>query len=254
LAVYVDDNRIPWRGHQWSHLLADSAAELHAFAADLGLEPRQFHHQPARPWKDHYDLPEPKRREALSRGAQPITARETARMLRERRRAFAPTEPIRGERVALVPLRPEHAERLLEIRATESVARWWEPAPRGWPLHDEVDEEDTRLTVTVDGEVAGMVQFWEDPDPLTRHADVDIFLGPDHQDGGLGTDAMRAVIRHLTEDRGHHRVTLTASPQNERAVHVYEKLGFRRVGILRKAELSHITRRWEDGLLMELVV
>ena len=48
-------------------------------------------------------------------------------------------------------------------------------------------------------------------------------------------------------------LTLTTWPHNERAIHVYEKLGFRRVGV------THLSERgadgtWHDELLMELVV
>ena len=33
MAVYVDDSRIRWRGREWSHLIADTTEELHAFVA-----------------------------------------------------------------------------------------------------------------------------------------------------------------------------------------------------------------------------
>jgi Protein of unknown function (DUF4031) len=87
MAVYVDDSRIRWRGHEWSHLIADTTEELHAFAARLGLARGLFHRSPARPWKDHYDIPEAKRQVAIGRGARPITSREAAAMLRTRRLA-----------------------------------------------------------------------------------------------------------------------------------------------------------------------
>lgn len=70
---------------------------------------------------------------------------------------------IEGERLALEPVRPEHAERLVELRRTPEVTRWWDPPPEGWPLKDEADM--CGLTILVDGEVAGYVQFWEEPDP-----------------------------------------------------------------------------------------
>ena len=85
MAVYIDDYRVRWRGREWSHLIADSTEELHGFAARLGRRHLRFHHKPARPWKDHYDVPEAKRREALRLGAKPITSREAARLLRARR-------------------------------------------------------------------------------------------------------------------------------------------------------------------------
>ena len=154
--------------------------------------------------------------------------------------------------VVLEPVGPEHAERLRALRREPEVARWWDPPPDGWPL--EADDDLTKLAVLVDGEVAGYVQFWEEPDPSGRHADVDIFLGAGAQDRGVGTEAMRMVARLLIEERGHHRITLGTSVDNARAIHVYEKVGFRPVGVMRKASLSHRTGEWEDELLMELVV
>jgi hypothetical protein len=88
MAVYVDDSRIRWRGREWSHLIADTTEELHAFAAGLGLERGLFHRRPARPWKDHYDIPEAERQVAIGRGARSITCREAAQMLRAKRLAL----------------------------------------------------------------------------------------------------------------------------------------------------------------------
>jgi aminoglycoside 6'-N-acetyltransferase len=159
---------------------------------------------------------------------------------------------LRGDRLVLVPVRPEHAQRLRALRGSPEVGRWWEPPPNGWPLIPEPDLH--KLTLLVDGEVAGYVQFWEETDPGSRHADVDIFLGPDTQDRGLGTEAMRAIVRYLIDERGHHRVTLGTAVDNARAIRCYEKVGFRRVGVMRKAARSHLTGEWEDEILMEYVV
>jgi aminoglycoside 6'-N-acetyltransferase len=159
---------------------------------------------------------------------------------------------IEGERLVLESVRPEHVERLRELRREPDVARWWNTGPEGWPLDEE--EDDTNLAVVADGEVVGYVQFWEDPDPSGRHADVDIFLGTAAQGGGMGTEVMRMVTRHLIEERGHHRITLSTSVDNDRAIHVYEKLGFRRVGVMRKSSLRDVSGEWEDEWLMELVV
>ena len=150
------------------------------------------------------------------------------------------------------PVRSEHAERLRELRTVPEVARWWDPPPDDWPL---VDEPDLQVfAILVDGEPAGAIQFWEEPDPGGRFADVDIFLGPDHQGRGLGTEAMRLIVRHLVDDRGHHRVTLSTAVDNARAIHVYEKVGFRPVGVTHKSNLNELSGKWEDELLMEYVV
>jgi aminoglycoside 6'-N-acetyltransferase len=107
--------------------------------------------------------------------------------------------------------------------------------------------------IEYDGMLAGFVQFSEEPHEDYRHADVDILLATRFQGRGLGTDAMRTVMRYLIEQRGHHRITLGTWPHNTRAIHVYEKLGFRRIGITRLSERGD-DGTWHDELLMEYVV
>ena len=161
-------------------------------------------------------------------------------------------EELRGERVVIVPAGPEHAERLRELRAHPEVAHWWDAPADEWPFSREPGLR--VFALLVDDKPAGALQYWEESDPGSRHADVDILIGPDHQDRGLGTEAMRVIVRHLVEDRGHHRITLSTAVDNARAIHVYEKVGFRPVGVTRKSNLSERTGDWEDELLMEYVV
>lgn len=83
MAVYVDRACVEWRGHKWCHLLADTLAELHAFAAQLGVRRASFQGHTKYP---HYDLPEHLRTEALRLGAIAVGRREiifAARRLRE---------------------------------------------------------------------------------------------------------------------------------------------------------------------------
>lgn len=160
-------------------------------------------------------------------------------------------ERLRGERVVIRPVEPDDAPVLRRIRETPEVVRWWGSPGDDFPEPDEPG--DRRFAVLVDGEVAGFVQYWEEPDPEARHADVDVFLAPEHQGKGFGTDALRTIVRHLVEDRGHHRVTLSTDERNTAALRCYEKVGFRRVGITRCSRWDDQTRQWVDELLMDLV-
>jgi hypothetical protein len=85
LAVYVDQPVWEWRGRHWCHLLADTDEELHTLAAALGLKRQWFQHSPERPWKDHYDIPDELRGEALRAGAVEVDLRHVAAHLRARR-------------------------------------------------------------------------------------------------------------------------------------------------------------------------
>lgn len=91
MTVYLDDWRQPARlgpvDDRWSHLVADTDDELHAFAARMGMRREWFQHKEARPHQSHYDLPERARPEALALGAVPVTWRQVGRMMRQRRTA-----------------------------------------------------------------------------------------------------------------------------------------------------------------------
>ena len=85
LAVYVDEPLWESRGRRWCHLLADGPEELHAFAGRLGLRRAWFQTRAGRPWKDHYDLPEEVRAQAVHAGAVEVDLRHVAAHLRTRR-------------------------------------------------------------------------------------------------------------------------------------------------------------------------
>ena len=114
------------------------------------------------------------------------------------------------------------------------------------------DEGATFFAILVDGEVAGMIQYFEETDEEFRYAGIDLFLGAPFHGRGLGTDAVRTMARHLIHDRGHHRLTIDPAAHNERAIRCYEKVGFKRVGIMREYWLDP-EGVWRDGLLLDLL-
>ena len=100
--------------------------------------------------------------------------------------------------------------------------------------------------------MAGLVQWWENDDPEFRHAGIDLFLTTRLHGRGLGSDAVRTVARWLVEARGHHRITIDPALENVRAIRAYERVGFRRVGVLRRYWLGP-DGEWRDGLLLDLL-
>ncbi len=165
--------------------------------------------------------------------------------------AAEPPPPGDPGRLILRPLAPADALELRRIHSTPEVARWWDLPEDGFPLTDE--PESTRLTIEVDGAVAGLIQFWEETEPRYRHATVDVFLDPTVHGRGHGAEAVRRLVRHLIDDRGHHRITIDPSAANAAAIRAYEKAGFRPVGVMRSYERDIDGHGWHDGLLMELI-
>lgn len=83
MTVYVDNERIQWRGKLWCHLVADSLDELHEFAAALGLRRSWFQGKASHP---HYDVTTTVRDRALQLGATPgskVQIITSAKRLRE---------------------------------------------------------------------------------------------------------------------------------------------------------------------------
>jgi aminoglycoside 6'-N-acetyltransferase len=160
---------------------------------------------------------------------------------------------LRGERVVLRPLRVEDAPRLAELAAHPEVARWWPDLTEAELVEKAVGRGDTTcFAVLHDDETIGLVQYHEELDPDYRHAGIDLFLGSAYQDCGLGTDTVRTIASHLVHDCGHHRLTIDPVAHNDRAIRAYEKVGFRRVGIIREYQREP-DGTWSDGLLLDLL-
>jgi aminoglycoside 6'-N-acetyltransferase len=157
---------------------------------------------------------------------------------------------LRGALVTLRPAAADDVPVLVGIRTTAEVRRWWG------------EEEDFTAAVTEDlpktfaieqdGRVVGAIQWYEEEDPMYRHAGMDIYLDPALAGKGLGTDAVRTLARYLIDDLGHHRLVIDPAAANVAAIRTYEKVGFRPVGVMRCYERGP-DGRFHDGLLMDLL-
>jgi aminoglycoside 6'-N-acetyltransferase len=163
---------------------------------------------------------------------------------------------LKDGELELRPIEEGDLEGLIEIITEPSVGRWWGDTNDREKLRRDIlcdDEDDAgAFAIEVEGELAGWLGVWEENEPDYRHGGVDIMLAADHQDRGIGPRALRMAIDWLIEARGHHRVTIDPAAANERAIHAYEKVGFRPVGIMRKYGRG-ADGDWHDGLLMDLL-
>jgi len=113
------------------------------------------------------------------------------------------------------------------------------------------DSSVRNLAVEFEGRHVGGCGFGR-IDGRNASAEVGLFIGlPELWDQGLGYDALRALLRFGFEQMNLHRIYLRVFAGNERAVHLYEKLGFQREGCWRDAEFRH--GRYHDMLWMSVL-
>ncbi len=166
---------------------------------------------------------------------------------------------LRGSRIVLRPVREDDLSRLLEILREPEVARHWSEPDDEFDRHELLSGDDvegaeriTTFVITMNGETIGWIGGWENLHRDYRHAGIDLFVSAKHQGKGLGSEAVRLACRFLFEDRGHHRITTDPAADNARAIRAYERVGFRRVGLMRRYERG-ADGRFHDGVLLDLL-
>jgi aminoglycoside 6'-N-acetyltransferase len=159
-----------------------------------------------------------------------------------------------GERVTIRPGGEDDVDALLAVLVEPSVARWWGEPESPQEVLDKLTAsgEVVLLVVETGGEVAGGIEYHEEPTPEYRHAGIDVYLADRFQGQGFGEEAVRLLARFLFDVHGHHRLTIDPAVDNIRAVRAYEKVGFRPVGVMREYERGP-DGRFHDGLLMDLL-
>ncbi|MEI7925782.1 MAG: GNAT family N-acetyltransferase [Chloroflexota bacterium] len=155
-------------------------------------------------------------------------------------------EPVPGPHdVSLRPLSEADLPALMRWLNEPEVRQFW-GTPEGTieELREEYIEPDVYpawgFVIELAGRGIGLIQYshrYPDPD-YYWDAGIDILIGePDARGHGAGIEAIRVLLRYLFEVKRLHRVTIDPEVTNPRAVHVYERAGFRLGGILRHNDL-----------------
>ena len=97
-------------------------------------------------------------------------------------------------------------------------------------------------------------------DTVDRSCSFGIFIGDrERWSRGYATEATRLVLRHAFETLNLNRVQLNVFSYNPRAIGIYERVGFKRDGVLRQARyhagefhddivMSVLREEWDAGL------
>ena len=105
------------------------------------------------------------------------------------------------------------------------------------------------LVAEADGEVIGNVLIGVERNAASDHVGtLSICVSHDWRDAGIGTVLMRAA-QDWARERGLGKVALGVFPDNERAIAVYEHVGFVREGV-RRRQYRGPNHTFRDELLM----
>ena len=168
---------------------------------------------------------------------------------------------LAGEKCYLSPCRPEDAERWAE---------WFNDLEVTIPLGDEaytptsllgeqeairdVLENNRHVFSIVDQEtdrVIGRCMFFN-VDAVSRTAMMGIVIGEkDHWDQGYGQEAISLLLDYGFNLLNLHSVMLGTFAFNQRAIHCYEKVGFKLIGRRREARI--IAGEAYDLILMDIL-
>jgi aminoglycoside 6'-N-acetyltransferase len=156
---------------------------------------------------------------------------------------------LTGPRVRLVPCAPEHHARLRELHLEPEVRRWWQDPSDDFPANL---AGGTNYTVLLGDEIIGFAQWYEETDPMYRHAGLDLFLDPAVHGRGLGLETVRVLCAHLIDDHGFHRLVADPEAENEISIACFRQAGFQPVGVMRQHSRDGFGV-WKDGLLLDLL-
>lgn len=144
------------------------------------------------------------------------------------------------ERLCLRPFRADDLPAFVAYRSAPEVARY-----QSWDETYSIDDAE-RFLVSQEGVSFGQPGEWVQLAAVDRDtgalcgdcavrvvtdqpatAELGVTLAPDHQGGGLATEALAAVVKALFEDHGIHRIYAEADDRNVRVHRLFERLGFR---------------------------
>lgn len=94
------------------------------------------------------------------------------------------------------------------------------------------DQSERRFIAESDSERVGLVELVE-INHIHRRAEFQIIIAPAHQGKGYAGQATRLAIDYAFSVLNLYKLSLIVDCENERAIHVYRKLGFQDEGRLR---------------------
>ncbi|GAA0478136.1 MULTISPECIES: spermidine N1-acetyltransferase [Tatumella] len=141
--------------------------------------------------------------------------------------------------IKLRPLEREDLHFVHQLDNNASVMRYWfeEPYEAFVELSDLYnkhihDQTERRFVVEHNSENAGLVELVE-INHVHRRAEFQIIIDPLHQGKGLASQAAKLAMEYGFSVLNLYKLYLIVDQENEKAIHIYTKLGFETEGVLK---------------------
>ena len=168
---------------------------------------------------------------------------------------------LAGECVSLRPMRPEEVKLIHAWVNNPDILPYWDGRIK---TLDEVRADYTSAYFTDDDPYAGRCFAIEKEnipigmicynriDRDNRNVEFDMLIGDkQYWSQGLGSDALTIFIRYLFTNFSLNRIWLGTHSYNQRALRAYEKVGFKREGVLR--EDAYMDGKFIDTVVLSLL-
>ncbi len=142
--------------------------------------------------------------------------------------------------VRLRPLEREDLRFVHHLNNNATVMRYWFEEP--YETFAELsalfeahihEQNERRFIIDADGDSSGLVELVE-INTVHRSAEFQIIIAPACQGQGLAVQATRLALDYGFSVLNLHKIYLIVDRENEKAVHVYNKAGFRPEGVLKE--------------------
>lgn len=174
-----------------------------------------------------------------------------------RRMAWQRPITLAGPRITLRSPQPGDQATLERLRADPEIDYYMGVDDSQSKLlwrHVAVGEQSGALVdlVIIDrrGQPIGLVSLWDRAIPH-QAVELSIWIGQGYRDRGYGTEALRLVLGFAFGELKLHKVFLRVLEYNTRAIHAYQKCGFRVEGVLR--EEMKVDGQWYALIYMGLL-
>lgn len=134
--------------------------------------------------------------------------------------------------VTLHPLEREDLAFVHQLDNNASVMRYWFEEPymafvELAELYDKHihDQSERRFVVATNGVKVGLVELVE-IDHIHRRAEFQIIISPSHQGNGYASRAANLAMEYAFNVLNLYKLYLIVDKDNEKAIHIYKKIGF----------------------------